>query len=395
TLGVALDGKIWKHDGTAWSQLVLTPSPPLRYESAIAFDGTRILLYGGQGNTSALADFWAFDGVKWTQLSANAAPGLRRGHAMAYDSARNRLVLSGGTDMNGKFPTDTWEWDGTKWQQFSYGVGQRVWHKMAFDPVRKKVVMTGGAFNPVFYTDTQEWDGVTWVPTIGAGGPDRALGAMVWDSVTQRVLALGGTRKSGGYAGIHAYDPKAAAWIEVQSTIPGSGTVFGAAFDRKRGRTVISSDDVFGPTLGWYFHDGGPGTYTPFGGGCMGNKTAIPVLEAAAGSSPIRGATFGAQVSNVSGATAALLLTGFSNTAWGAVSLPLKVAGMNGCELLVSPDLMAVLPVNLQSGVAAFSVPIPSTIKTGLTYYQQAITLDPQASNGLGAMSNGSIAIIR
>jgi hypothetical protein len=395
SVGVALDGKVWKHDGNKWSLLVTKTTLPLRYETGIAFDGLRVLVYGGQGTNGALGDFWAFDGIDWKQLSSAGGPGLRRGHAMAYDLSRKRLVLHGGTDMKSNFPGDTWEWDGKNWsQRTTSGPSSRVWHSMVYDPLRRRMVLHGGAMNPIFFYDTWEWDGKSWTLTLPSGSPGRALGGLVYDTVTQRVLAIAGQLKSGGIAGVDAYDPTSKSWSSVVKDL-GVGHVLGASFDSRRGRTVIVEDNVFRSTRGHYFYDGGPGTYTPIGGGCLGGNGQVPRLEAARGSWPNRGTTFTVEVKNPGKAKTVLIATGLSNTSWGSVPLPLQLVGMPGCQLRISPDIVLALPVDAKSGKATLSVTIPIGVQTGLSYYQQALTLDPTAPNALGAVSNSTRGVVR
>jgi hypothetical protein len=60
----------WRFDGATWTQVAGT-QPPLRYNSAMAYDRDRgrVVLYGGEVAAGApdLADTWEFDGTSWTR----------------------------------------------------------------------------------------------------------------------------------------------------------------------------------------------------------------------------------------------------------------------------------------------------------------------------------------
>jgi hypothetical protein len=73
----------------------------------MVFDGTRVLLFGGQGGTADFGDTWSWNGKHWTQVQ-DIGPGPRVFPAMAYDSDRSRTVLFGGSSQSGIFG-DTWE----------------------------------------------------------------------------------------------------------------------------------------------------------------------------------------------------------------------------------------------------------------------------------------------
>lgn len=130
--------------------------------------------------------------------------------------------------------------------------------------------------------------------------------------------------------------------------------------------------------------------YEPFADSCPGSP-APPVLGAS--SPPTLSGGFTVTVGQVP-AGAAFLATGVSNTASGAASLPLDLgpAGMTGCSLHVSPDLVVMLtggPV-----VQATWVLPSSSALLGATFYQQAWVPGPYA-NPLGAtMSNAMVGVI-
>ena len=96
----------WEWNGSQWSRVADTGPAP-RGRHGMGFDGTRVLLFGGQGS-AYFGDTWDWDGKHWTQLQ-DIGPGPRAPAGMAYDSDRGRSVLFGGVSQNVAYLGDTWE----------------------------------------------------------------------------------------------------------------------------------------------------------------------------------------------------------------------------------------------------------------------------------------------
>ncbi|MFN2451616.1 MAG: hypothetical protein ABR541_04615, partial [Candidatus Dormibacteria bacterium] len=74
-------------------------SPSNRFSAAMAFDGTGVVLFGGNDGRRSLGDTWRWDGTRWAQLHPAHAP-TPRDHALAvYDQATQRVLLIGGWSM--------------------------------------------------------------------------------------------------------------------------------------------------------------------------------------------------------------------------------------------------------------------------------------------------------
>jgi hypothetical protein len=95
----------WEWDGTKWTRVADT-GPSARASHGMLFDGSRVVLFGGQGG-GYFADTWAWDGKFWTELQ-DVGPGPRAPAGMAYDSDRGRAVLFGGAAPANSLG-DTWE----------------------------------------------------------------------------------------------------------------------------------------------------------------------------------------------------------------------------------------------------------------------------------------------
>ena len=88
--------------------------------SDIAYDSARkqVVLFGWSGCVGCSSETWIWNGTTWTQLFPSTSPPPRMLHSIIYDSIRNEVVLFGGYDnQTGNSFDDTWVWDGTNWIQ--------------------------------------------------------------------------------------------------------------------------------------------------------------------------------------------------------------------------------------------------------------------------------------
>lgn len=189
----------WTWDGVDWAEASVATRPPARFRHAMAYDEARrqVVLFGGYDN-SFMNDTWVWDGRTWTKKTPANSPSPRGWHAMAYDAARRQVVLFGGT--NDAFThglNDTWVWDGTNWQRKSVSVQPQAQfaHAMAYDPVRSRVVLIGreGDLPDDPKTALWTWDGQAWTRYAGASvKPARAGLAAAFDGPRSQVLIYGG-----------------------------------------------------------------------------------------------------------------------------------------------------------------------------------------------------------
>ncbi|MBL8923715.1 MAG: hypothetical protein JNJ54_32975 [Myxococcaceae bacterium] len=214
------DGTTWAFDvaTTTWS--VVSTSGPARSYAAMAFDPTRnvALLFGGriQPNDIDQNDVWQFNGTSWTQLTVSGTPPpAREDHSAFFDPVGNTLFIFGGfvspgdPDANGR--SDTWALSGfgggtPTWQQVSAApVPPARWGAgVAYDPDRRLFVLFGGAgarfganavlrgdtwtFNPA----TLSWrEGLNGQPPLTSPSARYKLG-LTWSPLHQRVLLFGG-----------------------------------------------------------------------------------------------------------------------------------------------------------------------------------------------------------
>lgn len=125
-----------------------------------------------------------------------------------------------------------------------------------------------------------------------------------------------------------------------------------------------------------------PATVTTQGTGCTGSGGAN-VLAATA--LPWIGATFRARGTGMPALGLVVAATGFST-----LSLPLSAVlpqGQLGCNLLVSPDLLAVLlPV---AGIADSQIALPNTASlVGQSFHHQMVPLELDVSSAITAITS-------
>jgi len=189
----------WEWDGENWTQLDDGgPSARIGFGFTSDTERKRIVLFGGasvrdDGVFTALGDTWEWDGVGWTQQE-ETGPSDRSGQSMAYDSLRKRIVLFGGTPINGEEHGDTWEWDGAVWTHVSdVGPSARVSAEMAFNG-QQTILFGGQTLLPTsIFGDTWSWDGRFWTQRQDIGPAPRASHRLAYDSGRKRIILFGGT----------------------------------------------------------------------------------------------------------------------------------------------------------------------------------------------------------
>jgi hypothetical protein len=148
----------WEWDGEAWTQTENDIGPGDRTRHAMVYDEARkrVVLFGGQSGAADVlgkSDTWERSGGIWARV-ADTGPEPRHDHAMAYDG--KRVILFGGftgSDSNGA----TWQWDGKHWaQRGDFGPRPRFSLAMAYDSTRDRVVLFGGQAQGQTLGDTWE-----------------------------------------------------------------------------------------------------------------------------------------------------------------------------------------------------------------------------------------------
>jgi hypothetical protein len=197
----------WTYQNGTWTQLTPSVSPPARFYSSMVWNGSAVILFGGNTTTSFLNDTWSFLHGAWTQVNSTVSPAARAGASLAYDAATNSTILFGGEMYRtltslatetyaGQDFGDTWSFAGGQWTQLhpAASPGARDSASMAYDPQGQEVVLFGG-FNWTIYNteDTWAFHGGNWTQLTPSQAPDaRNNGALAYDPALNGLLLFGG-----------------------------------------------------------------------------------------------------------------------------------------------------------------------------------------------------------
>jgi N-acetylneuraminic acid mutarotase len=192
----------------SWTLKTPTTLPGVRASAALAFDGARIVLFGGANDVMAFGDTWEWDGTNWSQHipAPGMSPATSIAPAAAYDPINKRLVL---VDQKG----DTWAYANHAWTLIApestvppRTPPRRYNAALTFDQQRRRIVLTGGDNTTTLFTDIWELDGSTWEQVdIPAGGPLPRINAGWASNARQRATFLVGGRAAGALGGTWAF----------------------------------------------------------------------------------------------------------------------------------------------------------------------------------------------
>lgn len=250
----------WERTGTTWTKRTPALSPPARTGASMVYDSARrvtvlfggLIAGGGTGDATFIDDTWEWDGTTWTERTPSVSPGARYYAATAFDASRNVTVMFGGSDRGHTAFEETWEWDGTSWTMYpatAPSPSARADAPMACDARRGVCTMFGGD-DGTRPTDTWERDGTVWSqrdpPT---SPPDRRGSAMVYDSDRAVDVLFGGhhgERWPAGSVVAETWEWESTTWTQrTVGVAPPARSAHGMAYDAGRGVTVM-----FGGTTG-------------------------------------------------------------------------------------------------------------------------------------------------
>ena len=284
-------------------------------------------------------EVWGFDGVSWHELATQAQITSRPTNyasyaygGMCYDPATDCLLVNGRKDCVGfAYEDKTWQWNASSgWTLLHSGglidLGSMLW----FDPTRGAVLRG------------------TSSTSLGSG---VVYSVAVWDRMTS-------SWQSGTLGG--AVFPFGGDYHDIL------GGVAGPVWPTSNGLRLVLLDD-------W------PARYERHAMGC--NPSIAPTLQLRQSSSRAwLGGTLAVELTSLT-QPLALVAMGFSDTAYGATTLPLDLTtyGVPGCHLQVAPD--ATLLVAAQGGTASVQIAIPQwTGLLGIEFWQQGFIPAPGAN---------------
>jgi hypothetical protein len=127
-------------------------------------------------------------------------PDVRNAHAAVYDAAHGALLLFGGA-TDAEVRADLWRWRGGAWRRSpAAGPEPRTFPAMAYDSIGGEVVLFGGSrvlfgdgrAAPAMLEDTWILRGDEWTRVSGGGPGSRAEAAAAYDPRRGRTVLFGG-----------------------------------------------------------------------------------------------------------------------------------------------------------------------------------------------------------
>lgn len=225
-----IDGALqdtWTWNGTTWTKQNPANPPFGRYLAEVCnltvSSGQVIMFggFGGAGNGQVITETWSWNGGTkvWSLLSAGgtaATPAGRVGHVM--DGGLASLIMFGGSSSNNQLFNDTWSFNGTTWTQLFPATSPSVrWGaSMAYDQIHNVWVMFGGMNYATRLNETWIYNGVTWVQQSPAASPaGLTWSQMCFDHHTNTVLLFGGFSSTDNYASQQTWSWTGINWVQL------------------------------------------------------------------------------------------------------------------------------------------------------------------------------------
>jgi Dockerin type I domain len=192
------EGDTWTWNGSNWARANVV-SPPPRYGSVYVYDAAiaKVVMYSGTECLPDYDDQWLWDGTLWTQIDlGDKFPPQRTYAGMSFDTTRNQSVMFSGVREGCSFLWDTWTWNGAnwKWIHSPNNPAPRAWTTMAYDPDHAVTVLFGGRrYDGRDLNDTWVFDGQRWIQQFPAQEPvAREAAAMAFDAVSHKIVLFAG-----------------------------------------------------------------------------------------------------------------------------------------------------------------------------------------------------------
>jgi hypothetical protein len=214
----------WKWNGSAWSCDNVSAQPANRAGTSMCYDGQGALLFGGVGSVF-MNDLWRCVNGVWTQLSpAGGPPPARVYHRMTYDASRNVCIIFGGMSTGSIYLYDTWEYHlaNNSWIEKFPSSSPAARSSFGLAYVGTDVLLHGGRDTMYAYGDTYKYTGATW-ETVGLNpNPGFAYysSLVATETFSYGVLWVGAN--TSGFTNI-AWMYDGAAWKNIQYTNPATG----------------------------------------------------------------------------------------------------------------------------------------------------------------------------
>jgi len=220
--------------------------PQPRRDHSLTTNGVTLYVFGGRSGSEELSDSWGFSANVWTSYGTEG-PSPRHGHNAIWDAARDRIIVFGG-QQESSFLDDIWEFDtrSNEWRQLPQsgsGPAPRYGAGGAFDAAGDRMLVTHGFTNAGRFDDTWQYDLVreTWtdISPQGARPIERCLMRAVWDSSRERLLMFGGQTTGTAYLG-DLWALEEGGWRQITADpSPAPRNFYSFVFDDEAGRAIL------------------------------------------------------------------------------------------------------------------------------------------------------------
>ncbi|MGI0028412.1 MAG: Kelch repeat-containing protein, partial [Nitrososphaera sp.] len=243
-----------------WSQEELENTPPARRSHAMAYDPVNkvVIVFGGYGNGSHLADTWALDlkNKAWINMTSPNSPSARAATAMIHDPVNKRMVLFGGFAQGHSIVSnDTWgySYPTNSWTELrpDDAPSERASYGMAYDSTRHEIVLFGGFtergyFNDMWIYNIEE---NAWRELSTSGEVPSPRGAMgfVYDIRNDVFIMFGGFSDRGFFSDTWVFEPQSGAWDRKEPSDSPPPIRTRMVYDNSTGRAIFFGGDTISP----------------------------------------------------------------------------------------------------------------------------------------------------
>ena len=194
--GNTVDADVHEWDGSVWSTIVAAgPAPRARAEMVYDPASRTVVMFGGDADGTRFGDTWQWNGTAWSEVTTSPSPPPRWQHVLAYDRARGEVVLFGGVDTGGGRLGDTWTWTASGgWVEHHplASPSPRARATLVNDPIRGELVLYGGAVGGGPLGDSWIWDGTSWTRMFPDDpAPPFADAAGTYDNARRHIVLHG------------------------------------------------------------------------------------------------------------------------------------------------------------------------------------------------------------
>jgi N-acetylneuraminic acid mutarotase len=116
-------GDMWSFDGSGWAEVKPAATPGTRYgaqvgvdpvtKKTVLFGGLRVEVNGTLQTQVYADDTWEWDGTNWSKITTTTTPPARENGFLDWDPSRNALTLFGG--YSGFYHSDVWTYQNGTW----------------------------------------------------------------------------------------------------------------------------------------------------------------------------------------------------------------------------------------------------------------------------------------